>query len=476
MKRISFSLWVPLLFVALLFSCEKESEKSELYIPGYNGSTGEQVTWDGGETAFEIRCNTDWSIEILSGESGSILLNDAKQGVFNQCDWLRVYPQHGNGNATINVSVDENSDIWSRDAIIVIRTNDGRCTENIWFVQDGTQLSGWDSFEVFPLDKRIFNGRAHDIDSLYVISPHGSEIYGPSWIEAKINNTDWKPLSESTPRSIGGLGVIALRTAQDNTSEDNLTGFIRVTDTFGTDYVDIDVTQLGCYQVRADKVTTTADGIACNWRYGCDVKSFYVEVFEGSPAISDLRWEKTRKWQKFDAFDDLVVGWSGLKEQTRYEIVAVGVDNYDNHSNHLTSAGVTTGSSINQPRALITDVDYFATLWQWNTVMNEHADSYYQWISTDSSIDELPDSWIKWVFLNNMDEFDEQTESETWTFAYKGQIYIATMALDNTGYPSSVIDRYGVNSTTKRAALNRRNVGKRIGDLKRSTSFVSIIK
>lgn len=456
---------LPLIFACLLISCEKDSKDSWLYVDSSLGN-GINISFDASNYSFTIKCNTDWSVEILSEpNAGTFVLNDPKGGGFNRCDWLQVYPAHGSGNATISVSVEENSEIYSRDAILVVRTNDGRHTENVWFLQDGKELPGYETFEVYPTHQRLFNGKIHDVDTLYVISPHGAEISGPSWIEAKVNTEDWKPLSDTKPRYIPGLAVIALRTANANLDEADLEGLISVCDTWHENYVDIEAIQLGRYHVRGNKFVSTADGFACDWRYGCDVTGFYIKAFEGAPTSSDLRWTKIQKWQMYDAEEDLVIGWYGLKEQTRYEVIAVGIDNSKNHSSSLVSRGVTTGSSINQPRAFISDVSYVDPVWQWNTTKNEFAAFYYNTV-WNANVDRMADAWMKWVIMNHIEEFKKETESSFWNYTYNDQIHLVTMAYDNTNAPSYVLDRYSTANSSTRFALKDSCMGLRLRELK----------
>ena len=472
--------WLPvLLFAMVVLSCEKEGEKSELFVSEYgiNKGTGYQATWDGDEITLSIESNTDWSIEILSGDAGFVITSP-KNGSFNACDWVEVYPLNGLGNAKIHVLIKENSEIYSRDAILVIHTNDGRCTENVWILQDGQKLPGYKTFEVYPQGHRFFHGRYHDLgDSIYVISPHGAEISGPSWIEAKVDHEDWKPLSKDKSRYFAGIVGIALRTANKNTNEEDLEDYITLNDTWDENFVEIPVKQLGRYNVSCNKFAVTADGFACDWRYGCDVTEFYVKAFEGKPASDDLKWTKIQKWQKFDASDDMVLGWGGRKELTRYEIIAVGVDGSGNHSSNVSSSGLSTGSSKNQPRAIISNVNYSPPIWQWDISMNEYAEFYYCVIWKGTKADGVSDSYVKWLIENNIGKYTKQTQSHPASYNYEGQIHVATLAGDSMGNPSYVLDRYSTaNQYNRASAVDESCFGMRLGDFEKSVLNVSIAK
>ena len=469
MRAYKWVCCVSIVFSCFIISCEKDNVHSELAIDASNFS----FDGAGGEETLNIESNSDWSVEIVSGNygNGSIYFDASRS--YNQCDWLSVYPTKGNGNGSVKVKVTESDAMSIRDAVVIVRTTDGKVTKNLYVGQAGI-LGDEHTLEVWPQTGHVFSGKAKAVDSLFVISNLVYTINGPDWLEIKINDEDWKPLSETGSRNTGkGWAFIYLRTRSANEDMDTRKGVLTIKeDVYLNKTEEIPVQQIGKYTVHADRLVATSDGFACNWIFGCGVTDFYVRVFEGAPQSSDLKWLKIKKWDKFSASDDLVVSWGGLQADTYYKIVTAGIDSNDNHGSSATGTGYFTGINENQPLAEIQNIKRESNGWYWETTMNEYAVGYYQLVYNGTDLDNMPNAYIKWIISNNKSDYEEYSDNMLWNYPTNENFHIATLARDDEK-SSDIISRFSsANSSLKASSKEVRAKGLKSSIIKRNVKIL----
>ena len=251
-----------------------------------------------------------------------------------------------------------------------------------------------------------------------------------------------------------GYGIIKIRTADENTENEERNGKIIIKeDTYLKKEFEIKVTQAGRLSVIPNKIESVADGFACDWKFGSDVNVLYVKVFAKEPTSSELNWTYIkRKWQNFIADNQLVIGWGGLMENTKYKILCVGADNDGNHIKSISGYNIWTGSSEDQPIAQIINPIIKDDKWLWSVSMNEAASWYYQMIFPRKEIDNMPDSYIAWHIHNSAEEesLAKETNSSCWTYPYISDICIATYAGNDLVGFSDIICRYSLGNEEKK--------------------------
>lgn len=120
----------------------------------------------------------------------------------------------------------------------------------------------------------VLGGEAGNIDSLVVLSNIPWQLKGPEWIEAWDGN-HWVSLSPTRSMINSGMGnigeeqTVRLRTAGDNQSDANLTGYFSITPLYDSDVeVELDVIQLGKYNVAPDRILVMCHSAAATWKTG----------------------------------------------------------------------------------------------------------------------------------------------------------------------------------------------------------------
>ena len=430
MRKISIFLKIVLFFISFIFcACEKESKNSLLSV------SLNELSFDkeGGVREFYIECNTTWSVEIYC--------DDFTKTGFNDCEWLSLDKNSGSGNDCVKVKVSPTDNYIVREAILVVHTDDGRVTLNVKLRQNGIYFEG-NALEVLAKDRIIFDGKSHSTDTIYVMSNILWTIKGPDWLEVSINHRDWINLKGNWGQC-EGPGIIVIRTTKDNVDKEDKTGVVVISDDSGElETTEIDVMQPGCLKVLVNDYVAVADGFACNWKYGCDVTSFYVYAFEEKLDINKFNWSDITKWNNFSADKDLVVSWGNLKENIRYEICPIGIGKNSEHAFSFTTSGIRTKTSIKQPLASIENVDLKKNGWEWNTIMNEYATSYYQLVVKDSYFHDKYNSLVAWYIMKYLKEnrISEEKESKKWNLQSWDDIHIATWA-GNSEVLSGIISR-----------------------------------
>lgn len=204
--------------------------------------------------------------------------------------------------------------------------------------------------------------------------------------------------------------------------------------------------------VTPTDLVTLANGYACKFSFGSNVKYYYVKRYLPSDLlrktdaeiIEDLSSDPS---DRDTPSDNYVTSWQGQSPLTEYVICTVGYDNNGRHG-ALTKTNVKTKSGTNQAIAAISDVKYNDTYWMWTTGINGFVTKYYQWFISSSSLYNSTDAAIAWFFkremTNNPSDFPAIAQGDTWYRLRNGGtiFHVATWAINVDGEFSGVIDRF----------------------------------
>lgn len=436
MKYLRLSFVLSLL--TLLVACN-ESSSSESTVLNVEPSS---LTFssEGGTASLSISSNTDWSITASNTDT-------------------QVVPSSGSGNKTVQVIVPKRQLVEQIESKLVIKSSDGAVIRNVSIIQEGLLISGGLLRFGNHSGSMAMDGKAHAVDSITIVSNAPWELRGEEWIEV-YKDGRWVALSKSRAVISGNATAtdsndsdylkLYIRTAEAN----NYDGWRQATLTLSQPYsgdmkCDLIVLQLGRLEVYPCNLVYLATGVATDWKYGADVKSFYWNVTKENLTDAELTSDKVTEWPSAKADPNMVSYWCGLEESTKYNIY---VCVHDGQSKHWNSAVITTESSKNQAIAGIKNVYHDGSSWRWEIHPNKYCKLFYLWASTNQQLFYEPDVYIAWIVSQDIarrpSEFrvqivNDEVEFGSYWWEINAPIQIVSWGTGHDGTKmASVISRY----------------------------------
>ena len=372
MKHISNLL--GLLLVVGFYSCESSSTTETMLSLDKTSVT---ISADGGSETIHITCNTDWTITTDNAD-------------------ISITPNKGSGNADVVISLEESWETKDKNIRLMVATSDGKKIENVNVTQKTKFTEGVTIQITNQVKKMVLGGEAGNIDSLVVLSNIPWQLKGPEWIEAWDGN-HWVSLSPTRSMINSGMGnigeeqTVRLRTAGDNQSDANLTGYFSITPLYDSDVeVELDVIQLGKYNVAPDRILVMCHSAAATWKTGIGVNKYYVCAFNKEFSDSDFSDETILSWDEYTR--DYLLSLRNLEDDKKFYLYTAGLD--EGGKFHVSHYEYTTPSESGQALAAIVNVSFDGNWLEWDTEMNENCVSYFQMIYTNML--EASDAEIAW--------------------------------------------------------------------------------
>jgi len=434
MKKLLFLF----LAVTLLTACDEKATDDSLSV----SKDLLEFDTEGGTQEFQILTNHNWEIIIASGKTD-----------------VALSAKNGTGNANISVTLPFTHSISDVETRLIVRTDDGSSIRNIVLLQHGYLLNGTTLYVANVSNMLHFNGKANSVDSLSIVSNVAWQLKGPEWIEA-FNGTTWVKLSPERAMVSGPATMkdnanesysLKLRTVSENTDDMWRQGLLILQSTYeGAEDYQIEVEQMGKYQVVADKVINLSHALGWSWKYGAGVERIlcYVGEFQSLD---------TREWMEVNPEDPC--GVDGLKANTPYHIFAGGFDiNWQPSYFEPVDVGIMTEPGTNQPRAIISNVKTDGNLFTWDVIQNQYSYMYNTMIIDASSIwADLNDGYLAWLFRYAMSQDKEIASGYThrqksFSFSAAHDILISTWGVakgNNNKKMSGIITRYNTKSMKK---------------------------
>lgn len=204
--------------------------------------------------------------------------------------------------------------------------------------------------------------------------------------------------------------------------------------------------------VSPKTTVTLADGFAFDFEFGSAVAYYYVKLYNPSTIerltdaeiIADMSSDISNRDTPSDGY---VTSWQNLSPSTEYIACTVGFDK-DGTSGKLEKTSLRTKSATNQAIAIISDVKYTDTKWEWTTTTNGYVTRYYMWFNTNPYLYDTTNAAIAWFFQQEMknypDNYQPIAQGDIWQRNRNGGTIfdVITWALDVDGNFSGVIDRF----------------------------------
>lgn len=396
-----------------LSSCSSSDSEPEPELSVYPSSIKLAAT--GGESQeFDIACNTNWILAV--DES-----------------WLDVSSRKGNGDETITVSAEDNTESTARTATVTITAGDIQKKVKV------TQAAGLS----LELDKEevTLMGNANSSVSINITCNSAWEISGaPSWLTLSSNSGNGNSsvtltansenysasVRECTLNIVSGSKSCQCRVIQNGTLASNCT-------------------------VTPNVIVSLARGFAFDYTYGKNVAYYYVKLYNpreierktDAEIIAEMSADAS---DRDTPSDDYVTSWKNLSPVTEYVACTVGFDKEGNHG-ELKKTSITTKSGSNQALASISDVRYTNSYWFWSTTINGFVTKYYQ-MKLPSGLYNSTDAAIAWFFKKYMEESPESfpaiAQGDSWYRERDGEtsIGIVTWAKNVEGDFSGIIGKH----------------------------------
>lgn len=411
-------MWGGVLMLCVSFglsSCGGSDSEPEPELGVYPSSIKLDAT--GGESQeFDIACNTNWVLAV--DES-----------------WLDVSSRKGNGDETITVSAEDNTEATARTATVTITAGDIQKKVKV------TQAAGLS----LELDKEevTLMGNANSSVTINITCNSAWEISGaPSWLT----------LSSS---SGNGNASVTLTANSENYSASARECKLNIVS--GSKSCQCRVVQNGTLasncKVTPNTIVSLADGFAFDFTYEKNVAYYHSALYLSKVIERKTDAEIIEEMSEDDSdrdtpSDGYVISWKNLSPVTEYTVCTVAFDKNGNHG-ELVKTKITTKSGTNQACAYISDVKYSSSYWMWTTKANGYVEKYYQMsVSGPSSWFYSTDAALAWFFQREMkkspNSFTPIKQGDSWVLARNGKstIGIVTWAVNAEGEFSGVIDKW----------------------------------
>lgn len=370
----------------------------------------------GGESqAFDISCNTNWVLAV--DES-----------------WLDVSSRHGNGDETITVSAEDNTESTTRTAIVTITAGD--IQKKVRVTQDAGLSLTLDKEEVTLM------GNANSSVTIGITCNSAWEISGtPSWLT----------LSSSSGNGNTSVTVTANSENYSASPRECQLTFVSGSKSCQCMVVQNGVLASNC-SVLPNTIVTLANGFAFDFTYEKNVAYYYSALYLSKVIERKTDAEIIEEMSEDDSdrdtpSDGYVISWKNLSPVTEYTVCTVAFDKNGNHG-ELVKTKITTKSGTNQACAYISDVKYSSSYWMWTTTVNGYVEKYYQMsMSGPSSWFYSTEAALAWAFQREMknapNDFTPIKQGDNWKLARNGKstLGIVTWAVNAEGEFSGVIDR-----------------------------------
>lgn len=425
-------LTMGLLSVIVLSACETDTDSLLT-------TSTTQMTFapDGGSQVLNVESNTDWSVST-------------------NADWIDVYPMSGNKNQSVTIKVSTTDNLLENKTTIVVRTMDGKKIVNIGVNVLGSLVKTGKYLDIRNHKTRIYLGGDEGIiDSLHVRSNMEWDIRGPEWIEAW-DGDRWRPLSKDRGVIRGeGIKYVYIRTARDNTNEDDLEDVITVSEYLSGNYAyEINVSQIGSLTARPNIVATLCNGLAFDWVCGCKVDKIY---FKMSKSELENNWSHSasednvrREFELTSA--DYINSVDGMSAGTTVYLSTRCEDVNGIMAHGYNSYTLTTPQSNNLALAPITDAFIETSGLQKGklkvvTYPNEYTSKYREYATTQSnSAFDYNDPILYYIYIKKLIYKSKSLTGTGWTAwdvsSNGNEIHAMTVAQGMDGKASLYISRY----------------------------------
>ena len=294
----------------------------------------------------------------------------------NKTSWCTVDKSSGSNNATIKVSVTDNTSVSSRDAIITIKSGD--LTRQVNVTQDGIQLK-------------------LSADNLSFTSSSGSKTFTittnyASWTVSS-DKTSWCTVDKSSGSATSATIKV---TVTANTSDYSRSATITVksgsaTKTMSVSQSGKESQYVSYCDLKTDYPFAFTDGFVTGWSAGSNVAYCYIKVYKSleissltdSQIITKLQSEVTR--EPVSEVKDYIRRFSGLYSSTNYVLCTYCLDKNNNHGN-LVKYSFTTLSTT-APKAEITSVKYNNSYKEWYIYLTKRYNAYSYYLYCFEGID-----------------------------------------------------------------------------------------
>ena len=437
MKKLLFLF----LAVTLLTACDEKATDDSLSV----SKDLLEFKPTGGSAEFQISTNHSWEIIIASGKTDVALSTKA-----------------GKGNANISVTLPPTNSIQDVETRLIVRTDDGSSLRNVVLLQHGHLTNGASLYVSNQNNLLKMDGKAHANDSLSIISNVAWQLKGPEWIEA-YDGKQWVNLSPDRAIISGAATVkdqgdqsfiVQIRCASANTDEENRKGTLILQSAYNNaDNYQIEVSQMGKFNVQANVVATLSNAIGWYWKCGIGVER--IACYIGEKQSVDLT-----EW--YQSAPDDPCGIDGLKPNTQYTIWSLGFDkNWEPEVLNRVPLGIVhvTESNQNQPLATISNVKYDGTQFTWTVRQNQYSYMFAQLIIDGTSFwADANDGYMALLFAelmhSNSGDVSNMFTHRSIGFSYPSQIplHIATWGVeqgDNNTRMSGLISRYDTKTMMK---------------------------
>lgn len=277
---------------------------------------------NGGSEQVEIMSNTAWTIS-------------------NKPLWITLTHENGKGDKTVTITATRNTEIESRQALLLIQAGDAEAS--IQIIQAGRDAE----LKLNPTSL-TFEAKSGDTKSFNISSDNAWTIsHCPSW------------LTPSTQSGNSGSVDVTLTTSSANDTSEALKDSVVISD--GTISAKLTVEQLGgrtpdC-KTSVANILRMSDDICFNYECGKNVKFFYDRLFvtqsmklrTESEIIASVQ-NDADMWSRTSAIDAAqpTCYASQLSPGTSYTLVTVSYDHND-RLGEIVKKDIITKTSVNQP-------------------------------------------------------------------------------------------------------------------------------
>ena len=294
----------------------------------------------------------------------------------NKTSWCTVDKSSGSNNATIKVSVTDNTSVSSRDAIITIKSGD--LTRQVNVTQDGIQLK-------------------LSADNLSFTSSSGSKTFTittnyASWTVSS-DKTSWCTVDKSSGSTTSATIKV---TVTANTSDYSRSATITVksgsaTKTMSVSQSGKESQYVSYCDLKTDYPFAFTDGFVTGWSAGSNVAYCYIKVYKSweissltdSQIITKLQSEVTR--EPVSEVNNYIRRFYDLYSSTNYVLCTYCLDKNNNHGN-LVKYSFTTLSTT-APKAEITSVKYNNSYKEWYIYLTKRYNAYSYYLYCFEGID-----------------------------------------------------------------------------------------
>ena len=312
------------------------SEKSIPFAPGSSSKT------------FTITSNVSWTVSS------------------DKTSWCKVDKSSGSNNATIKVSVTDNTSVSSREATITVKSGD--VSKQVKVTQDGVTLTVSESSLSFTSSA---GSKTFTITSNYA-----------SWTVSS-NQTSWCTVDKSSGSTTSSTIKV---TVTANTSSNSRSATITVKSGNASKAVSVyqskkESQYVSYCDLKTDYPFAFSDGFVTGWSVGSNVAYCYVKVYKSSEIssltesqiITKLQGDVTR--ESVSNFTGKITRYSDLYSSTNYVLCTYCLDSNNNHGSLVKYSFTTTSSTA--PKAEISDVRYDNQYWYFYLTKRYGAYSYY---------------------------------------------------------------------------------------------------